>query len=562
MAKAIITTMKLDYYYGPELSGFHFYRIPKAILDDPRYRVISFEARMLYSVMLDRVDLSMRCGKTDLYGRVYIFFTLEYAMNVTGYGHSKTGRLFSELERIGLIERKRQGQGRPDRIYVKNFRYEQCDKNSADTPRMNPASTRIPVSSGASATRKTPKTDMDTPPMFGGEKPAVDPFSASFFPDNDMDGLDEPSMFDGEKPAVDSFSASFFPDNDMDGLDEPSMFDEEKPFVDPILALLSSDNNVDALNEPSMFDGEKPAVDPFSASFFPESDMDGLDEPSMFDEEKPFVDPLTAPLFPNDNMDTPDMSDTPRTPPVSSARNMNPKAETEPFSMRQEAEPFSIEWKPSQPEREADASGAFHDTRMSGFSDSRMSDSTPENRDFLYPLSDENEKSGLPKIESLDRSKRSAIKTDKNNTDFFEINPIPLSPRKLRIRARDRKAWRDRQQELKEYREVVEESVDYDTLLHNYPHDASLIDDLVDLITEGLCCPDAYFRIGRNSYPRSEIKERFYELDNSHLSYVIDCLNETHTRIRNIRAYLLTALYNAPKTIDAYYRFRVQHDFR
>ena len=290
--------------------------------------------------------------------------------------------------------------------------------------------------------------------------------------------------------------------------------------------------------------------------------MDGLDEPSMFDEEKPFVDPLTAPLFPNDNMDTPDMSDTPRTPPVSSARNMNPKAETEPFSMRQEAEPFSIEWKPSQPEREADASGAFHDTRMSGFSDSRMSDSTPENRDFLYPLSDENEKSGLPKIESLDRSKRSAIKTDKNNTDFFEINPIPLSPRKLRIRARDRKAWRDRQQELKEYREVVEESVDYDTLLHNYPHDASLIDDLVDLITEGLCCPDAYFRIGRNSYPRSEIKERFYELDNSHLSYVIDCLNETHTRIRNIRAYLLTALYNAPKTIDAYYRFRVQHDFR
>ncbi len=108
-------------YYGNEADQFSFYRIPKTLLTDARYKSISIEAKVLYGLLLDRMGLSVKNSWMDNDGRVYIYFTQEDAMQTMDCGHNKAVKLFGDLERSGLIERKKQGQGCPARIYVKNF---------------------------------------------------------------------------------------------------------------------------------------------------------------------------------------------------------------------------------------------------------------------------------------------------------------------------------------------------------------------------------------------------------------------------------------------------------
>ena len=124
--------LQLDYFYGGEAEQYSFYRIPKVLFTDPHYSTITMEARVLYGLMLDRMSLSARNGWLDAGGRVFIFFTMEDAIGLMGFGHNKAVRHFRELENIGLIERKKQGQGKPTRIYVKNFLLPQ--EQSAPTP--------------------------------------------------------------------------------------------------------------------------------------------------------------------------------------------------------------------------------------------------------------------------------------------------------------------------------------------------------------------------------------------------------------------------------------------
>ena len=117
------SNLNLDYYYGSEAEQFSFYRVPKTLLTDPRYKSVSIEAKVLYGLLLDRMGLSVRNGWMDRDRRIYIYFTQEDAMTLMNCGKDKATKLFRELDQdgIGLIERKKQGQGRPTRIYVKNF---------------------------------------------------------------------------------------------------------------------------------------------------------------------------------------------------------------------------------------------------------------------------------------------------------------------------------------------------------------------------------------------------------------------------------------------------------
>ena len=111
----------LDYFYGPQADLFSFYRLPKALFVDPRFRGISSESKILYGLLLDRMGLSAKNGWTDDTGRVYIIFTTEEIMEALYYADNKATKLMKELEGIGLIERKRRGLGKPSLIYVKNF---------------------------------------------------------------------------------------------------------------------------------------------------------------------------------------------------------------------------------------------------------------------------------------------------------------------------------------------------------------------------------------------------------------------------------------------------------
>ena len=111
-----------DYFYGAEAEQFSFYRIPKVLFTEERFRNISAEAKVLYGLLLDRMSLSAKNGWQDKENRVYIIFTIEDIMTAMGCADQKAGKLLYELEsKCRLIERKRQGLGKPNLIYVKNF---------------------------------------------------------------------------------------------------------------------------------------------------------------------------------------------------------------------------------------------------------------------------------------------------------------------------------------------------------------------------------------------------------------------------------------------------------
>ena len=119
--------LKLPYFYGHEAEQYAFYRIPKTLISDPRFRNISIDAKLLYGLMLDRMSLSMKNGWIDELGRVYIYFVLDEIQDLLQCGHEKAVKLLAELDNekgIGLIERVKRGQGKPTIIYVKQF----CDK--------------------------------------------------------------------------------------------------------------------------------------------------------------------------------------------------------------------------------------------------------------------------------------------------------------------------------------------------------------------------------------------------------------------------------------------------
>ena len=116
--------MDYEYFYGPESESFSFYRVPRLLVTGEEYRQVSVEAKLLYGMLLDRMGLSARNGWYDGENRVYIYYTIEEICRDFSCGHDKAGKLLAELDSrkgIGLIERVRQGQGRPARIYVKRF---------------------------------------------------------------------------------------------------------------------------------------------------------------------------------------------------------------------------------------------------------------------------------------------------------------------------------------------------------------------------------------------------------------------------------------------------------
>ena len=113
-----------DYYYGTEGEQFSFFRIPRVLIQDPRFKQVSTDAKLLYGLMLDRMSLSMKNGWLDEENRVYIIYTLENIMEDLNCEKDKGVKILAELDTvkgIGLIERKKRGLGKPSFIYVKNF---------------------------------------------------------------------------------------------------------------------------------------------------------------------------------------------------------------------------------------------------------------------------------------------------------------------------------------------------------------------------------------------------------------------------------------------------------
>lgn len=323
--------LNLDYFYGGESEQYSFYRIPKVLFTDTHYHAVPVEAKVLYGLLLDRMALSARNGWLDNSRRVFIYFTLEDTITMMGCGHNKAVRLFAELEQIGLIERKKQGQGRPTRIYVKNF------------------------------------------------------------------------------------------------------------------------------------------------------------------------------ILPSDTGGPPAGPDTPQPP----------------------------------------AAGQTSDKGKS--------------EEIREPQTSQKRKSALPQTGSQDFPKTNANKTDKNKPEQSDtdLSIPPSSPRDSPARTHRQ---RMRMDEMDLYRELIQENIGYDLLLQERSYDAAIIDGYVDLMVDVCCTSRPYIRISGEDFPTAVVKSRFLKLTKEHLTYVMDCLQQNTTRITNIRAYMLAALYNAPLTLEQYYTSLVSHN--
>ncbi len=116
--------LKFDYYYGIEAEQFSFYRVPRLLIKDERFKGLSSDAKLLYGLMLDRMSMSMKNGWLDDENRAYIIYTIENIREDLGCSKEKAVKVLAELDAskgIGLIEKIRRGLGKPDIIYVKNF---------------------------------------------------------------------------------------------------------------------------------------------------------------------------------------------------------------------------------------------------------------------------------------------------------------------------------------------------------------------------------------------------------------------------------------------------------
>jgi len=348
--------LNLDYFYGSEAEQYSFYRIPKALFTDEHYKSVTVEAKVLYGLLLDRMGLSVRNGWVDEGQRVYIYFTLEDAMEQMDCGKDKAVKLFKALDTatgIGLIERRKQGQGRPTRIYVKNF--------------------ILPSEQ---------------------DQPAPDP---------------EP----GPSPA------------------DPQTSEKPK-------SAIRQDSGVKAFEKPK-------------AEFSPDA--------AVQTSEKP--------------------------------------------------------------------------------------------------------KSGLLENRSQDFGKADPNKTEKNHTDPSEN--IPSIPPPLPApagKALDAKHQRQRMRmdEIDSCRGVICENIGYASLLADHPLDRDLLDGYVELMVEVCCSRREYTHVSGQEIPTDMVRKRLMMLTGEHIGYVLECLQKNTTQVKNIKAYILAALYNAPATMGQYYTSQVSHD--
>ena len=335
---------KLDYFYGGERLAARFFRIPKFLLSEGWE--LSVEAVTLYGLMLDRVSLSSKNRWVDTQGRVYIYFVQTEVQKRIRCGHNKATALMRELERFGLIERKRQGQGKPAKIYVKN------------------------LSDGTNRVSKDSRND---------------------------------------------------------------------------------------------------AVEP--------------------------------------------------------ARNAV-KTEGHP-----DAELIS---------RKSECQGAF-------FSASRQA-----------VQSDGNGQSGVPESGVLDCPKEAANKTDKKENELIQTNPS--SPQPPYVFGKHSGKGKHRMDAIGWIQKELRENIDYENLVMDHPADKDLFDGYVSLMTEACCTSRSTLRICGEDLPAALVRKRFLSLNREHILYVRDCVSSTVGRIGNIKAYTLTALYNAPATMDQYYAALVSRD--
>lgn len=160
-----------------------------------------------------------------------------------------------------------------------------------------------------------------------------------------------------------------------------------------------------------------------------------------------------------------------------------------------------------------------------------------------------------PEQEKPSQLNTNSSRTKKSKTDISRTyqSIYPAAPE-----TESRPDWMDRIDLVNAYREIIKANVEYDIMTERYG--AERMDEAVELMLEVVLSKRPYIRIAGDDFPREVVKSRFLKINSGHLEYVFDCIDKNTTKVGNIKAYLLAALYNAPATMDSYYRAEVNHD--
>ncbi len=165
-------------------------------------------------------------------------------------------------------------------------------------------------------------------------------------------------------------------------------------------------------------------------------------------------------------------------------------------------------------------------------------------------------------IQKTDLPKKEKIITDEQSTHSIPIlspNPSPSDGEAATPPERKRKET-EPQTAFEIYREIIKDNIDYDILMQDMKFDGDRLNEIVDLMLETVCTRRKTIRVAGDDYPAELVKAKFMKLDGEHIRFVLDCMRENTTKIRNIKQYLKAALFNAPSTIGNYYTSLVAHD--
>lgn len=170
----------------------------------------------------------------------------------------------------------------------------------------------------------------------------------------------------------------------------------------------------------------------------------------------------------------------------------------------------------------------------------------------------ENPRQENPKQAEPEQGNQAQLNTKQSNTDGLNTYQSIYPAVPGAAACHDGIDRMDKMELAEAYREIICENIEYSILAER--HGKQRMDETVELMLEVILSKRPYIRIAGDDFPREAVRSRFLKINSSHLEYVFDCLDRNTTKVGNIKAYLLTALYNAPATIDSYYRAEVNHD--
>ncbi len=583
--------IQFDYFTAAETEQYTFYRIPKALFTESHFQALSCEAKVLYGMMLDRLGLSIRNQWFDSQGRAYIIFTVEDVMGVMGCQSQKAVRLMKELDTadgIGLIEKKRIGLGRPNRIYVKNFMVRGnggSENGSGGTCRIQTQAADIPRSpdlSGKKAAELEGRAD------FAGEMPKVNADAentdaAAVIPEI-QEGQDTNWQMYGEiipeneryaetdAGACSREENSMYEENWWDLEADASSGAEIPEYGMPLCGnaartVLGIESDADIVDNVDIVDNSRPAVNSIAEN--QNSGRDICFSPEIHVPEKGHgccnggIQPepaawkgLQNPYSDSSRPETDGQEQVFADKTVEAmVRELLWSQKTEPHSSGTECnrEPEVASW-PSCQKFEA----AFEPSCQE-----------PEIR--IYERQDsvivETE---TPKQRDSKRNDTEYSKTEKKETDFSAVCQSYQSYQSYQSCTSSQYVQGGIHpdsgmdgtdgcgEKIDVYRECIRENIDYQCFR---PQDMESVDELVELMADTMLVSDrGTVRIAGMEKPASVVKGRFMKLAHSHIEYVIGCMQKHTGKIRNIKAYLLTALYNSSLTISSYYRAEVNHD--